>query len=162
MDGVRGHAGWPPDDTLLGWDQRERSGAKHWQRLHDTPLQAVGISTCHQLGSPFRESSSASVKRRAASAASFLKVNGFCFSCAHPISNKGLRASHRKRPRQIFDHQKLHSSVCLHNRLLSRLRQLSWICLDCDAIPTLIASVLRGTNVNEFLERLDVLAYMGK
>jgi hypothetical protein len=34
--------------------------------------------------------------------------------------------------------------------------------LDCDAIPTLIAGVLRGTNVNEFLERLDVLAFMGK
>jgi hypothetical protein len=34
--------------------------------------------------------------------------------------------------------------------------------LDCDAIPTLIASVLRGTNVNEFLERLEVLAYTGK
>jgi hypothetical protein len=34
-------------------------------------------------------------------------------------------------------------------------------CLDCDAIPTLIASVLRGTNVNEFLERLEVLAYTG-
>jgi hypothetical protein len=33
--------------------------------------------------------------------------------------------------------------------------------LDCDAIPTLIASVLRGTNVNEFLERLEVLAYTG-
>jgi hypothetical protein len=129
MDGVRGHAGWPPDDTLLGWDQRERSGAKHWQRLHDTPLQAVGISTCHQLGSPFRESSSASVKRRGASAASFLKVNGFCFSCAHPISNKGLRASHRKRPRQIFDHQKLHSSVCLHKEDANPLAYLpdSWI-----------------------------------
>ena len=34
--------------------------------------------------------------------------------------------------------------------------------LDCDAIPTLIASVLRGTNVKEFLERLEVLAYTGK
>ena len=34
--------------------------------------------------------------------------------------------------------------------------------LDCDAIPALIAGVLRGTNVNEFLERLEVLAYTGK
>ena len=34
--------------------------------------------------------------------------------------------------------------------------------LDCDAIPALIASVLRGTNVKEFLERLEVLAYTGK
>jgi hypothetical protein len=33
--------------------------------------------------------------------------------------------------------------------------------LDCDAIPALIAGVLRGTNVNEFLERLEVLAYTG-
>jgi hypothetical protein len=31
--------------------------------------------------------------------------------------------------------------------------------LDCDAIPTLIANVLRGTNVDEFLERLEVLAF---
>ena len=33
--------------------------------------------------------------------------------------------------------------------------------LDCDAIPALIAGVLRGTNVTEFLERLEVLAYTG-
>ena len=33
--------------------------------------------------------------------------------------------------------------------------------LDCDAIPALIAGVLRGTNVAEFLERLEVLAYTG-
>jgi hypothetical protein len=31
--------------------------------------------------------------------------------------------------------------------------------LDCDAIPALITGVLRGTNVTEFLERLEVLAY---
>jgi hypothetical protein len=34
--------------------------------------------------------------------------------------------------------------------------------LDPGAIPALIAGVLRGTNVNEFLERLEVLAYTGK
>ena len=33
--------------------------------------------------------------------------------------------------------------------------------LDCDAIPALIAGVVRGTNVTEFLERLEVLAYTG-
>jgi hypothetical protein len=33
--------------------------------------------------------------------------------------------------------------------------------LDCDAIPALIAGVLRGTNVREFLERLGVLACTG-
>ena len=33
--------------------------------------------------------------------------------------------------------------------------------LDSDAIPALIAGVLRGTNVAEFLERLEVLAYTG-
>ena len=33
--------------------------------------------------------------------------------------------------------------------------------LDCDAIPALIAGVIRGTNVTEFLERLEVLAYTG-
>ena len=34
--------------------------------------------------------------------------------------------------------------------------------LDRGAIPALIAGVLRGTNVKEFLERLEVLAYTGK
>ena len=33
--------------------------------------------------------------------------------------------------------------------------------LDCNGIPTLIAGVLNGTNVNEFLERLEALAYTG-
>ena len=33
--------------------------------------------------------------------------------------------------------------------------------LDSDVIPTLIAGVLRGSNVNEFLERLGVLACTG-
>ena len=33
--------------------------------------------------------------------------------------------------------------------------------LDCDAIPALIVGVLRGTNVHEFLQRLEVLAYTG-
>ena len=33
--------------------------------------------------------------------------------------------------------------------------------LDCDGIPTLIAGVLSGTNVKEFLERLEVIAYTG-
>ena len=33
--------------------------------------------------------------------------------------------------------------------------------LDCDAIPALIAGALRDTNVAEFLERLEVLAYTG-
>jgi hypothetical protein len=33
--------------------------------------------------------------------------------------------------------------------------------LDCDVIPTLIAGILRGSNVNEFLERLGVLACTG-
>ena len=33
--------------------------------------------------------------------------------------------------------------------------------LDCDAIPALIAGVLRDTNVKEFLERLGVLACTG-
>ncbi len=33
--------------------------------------------------------------------------------------------------------------------------------LDCDVIPALIAGVLSGTNVNEFLGRLEVLAYTG-
>ncbi|KAN0128870.1 Uncharacterized alpha/beta hydrolase domain (DUF2235) domain containing protein [Lactarius tabidus] len=162
------------------------------------------------------------------------------------------RACHRKRPRQIYDHQKLHSSVCLHDGLSknkipfahlpkSWINEYGWIrvldllrdkednikakvidrfdnikdsaqvhapvnpqtpltpwqvlrlqsvtitplgmqelrntilkdppdadmfppeaiesdLLDCDVIPALIASVLRGTNVNEFLERLGVLA----
>jgi hypothetical protein len=33
--------------------------------------------------------------------------------------------------------------------------------LDCDVIPALITGVLRGRNVNEFLERLGVLACTG-
>jgi hypothetical protein len=33
--------------------------------------------------------------------------------------------------------------------------------LDCNAIPALIAGILRGTNVTEFLECLEVLAYTG-
>ena len=39
---------------------------------------------------------------------------------------------------------------------------IEWDLLDCNAIPTLIAGVLRGTNMNEFLERLQVLAYLGR
>lgn len=33
--------------------------------------------------------------------------------------------------------------------------------MDCDAIPALIAGVLRGTNVNEFLDRLRVITLHG-
>ena len=39
---------------------------------------------------------------------------------------------------------------------------IEWDLLDCNAIPALIGGVLRGTNVNEFLERLEVLAYSGR
>ena len=34
--------------------------------------------------------------------------------------NKLLRAPHRKRPRQIYDYQELHSSVCLHPKNLPK------------------------------------------
>ena len=175
--------------------------------------------------------------------------------------NKLLRAWHLKRPRQIYDHQKLHSSVCLHKKSDDSSKNLSpfarlpkswtddldWTkiikllrdrgedtkveavaafaksneiapvhpllpntgpkiervtrgsaatrqnmsvntgavrdivvhtnldvdlpepiasaieldLLDYDAIPALITGVLRGTNVEEFLERLGVLACTG-
>ena len=39
---------------------------------------------------------------------------------------------------------------------------IEWDLLDCSGIPALIGGVLRGTNVNEFLERLEVLAYTGR
>ena len=39
---------------------------------------------------------------------------------------------------------------------------IEWDLLDRNAIPTLIGGVLRGTNMNEFLERLQVLAYSGR
>ncbi|KAN0129047.1 Uncharacterized alpha/beta hydrolase domain (DUF2235) domain containing protein [Lactarius tabidus] len=153
------------------------------------------------------------------------------------------RALHCKRPRQIYDHQKLHSSVCYHKASKDESKSPfaclpdSWVrvwgpgwmriirllqdegdkrvqavgafdstnenidprefpslhelapsllpseraqvfgnlmgvlertelgieldLLDCDAIPTLIAGILRGTNVNEFLQRLGVLACSG-
>ena len=44
----------------------------------------------------------------------------------------------------------------------SMLETIEWDLLDYRAIPSLIGGVLRGTNVNEFLERLDVLAYQGR
>jgi hypothetical protein len=47
-------------------------------------------------------------------------------------------------------------------RFMFPAEAIEWDLLDCDAIPTLIGSVLRGTNVNEFLERLEVLAYSGR
>ena len=60
MDGVRSYASRPRDDTLLGRNQNERSGTEYRQRFYGMPLQAVGISiSSNQMGSPFRESSSA-------------------------------------------------------------------------------------------------------
>ena len=39
---------------------------------------------------------------------------------------------------------------------------IEWDLLDHSAIPTLIDGVLRGTNANEFLKRLEVLSYSGR
>lgn len=39
---------------------------------------------------------------------------------------------------------------------------IEWDLLDCNAIPALIGGVLRGTNVTEFLRRLQMLACSGR
>jgi hypothetical protein len=55
-----------------------------------------------------------------------------------------------------------HSSVSSPAEFTLPAEAIEWDLLDCNAIPALIGGVLRGTNVNEFLERLEVLAYSGR
>ena len=54
------------------------------------------------------------------------------------------------------------SPVYSSNPITLLAEAIEWDLLDCSGIPALIGGVLRGTNVNEFLERLEVLAYTGR